>query len=111
MALMHQGEVETIWTPIGRIPKYQDLKKMFKEEIGKDYEKEIYTKQFSLYTDKLIKRVDMSITEFAKEKGMTDAFFHVLNTWRRDLAALKATIGPIVTPDQMIEYVAANQPR
>ncbi len=103
MALMHQRKVETIWTPIGRIPKYQDLKKLFKEVIDKNYEKEIYTKQFSLYTENLIKRVDMSITEFAKEKGMTDAFFHVLDTWHRDLAALKAIIGPIVTPDQMIK--------
>ncbi len=110
MALMHQAKVETIWTPIGRIPKYPDLKKLFKEVIDKDYEKELYYKQFSLYTENLINRVDMSIVEFAKEKGMTDDFFHVLDTWRRDLAALKATIGPIVTPDQMIEYVAANQP-
>jgi len=110
MALMHQGAMETIWTPIGRIPKYQDLKKLFKEVLDKEYEKEIYNKQFSLYTENLIKRVDMSIDEFVKEKGMSDSFFHVLDTWHRDLAALKATIGPIVTPDQMIEYVAANQP-
>ncbi|MCF6186492.1 MAG: phosphoenolpyruvate carboxykinase domain-containing protein [Desulfobulbaceae bacterium] len=110
MALMHQGRVETIWTPIGRIPKYQDLKKLFKEVLDKEYEKELYSKQFSLYTENLIKRVDMSIIEFAGEKGMPDSFFHVLDTWRRDLAALKATIGLIVTPDQMIEYVAANQP-
>ncbi len=77
--------------------------------IGKEYEKEIYTKQFSLYTENLIKRVDMSISEFTKEKGMPDAFFSVLDTWHRDLSALQATLGPIVTPDQMIEYVAANQ--
>ncbi|MCF8055520.1 MAG: phosphoenolpyruvate carboxykinase domain-containing protein [Desulfocapsa sp.] len=111
MALMHQGKVETIWTPIGRIPKYRDLKKLFQEVIDKEYDKEIYTKQFSLYTENLIKRVDMSINEFAKEKGMADEFFHVLDTWHRDLTALRATIGPIVMPDQMIEYVAANQPR
>jgi phosphoenolpyruvate carboxykinase (GTP) len=110
MALMHQGKVETIWTPIGRIPKYRDLKTLFAEVIEKKYEKEIYTKQFSLYTDNLIKRVDLSIKEFSREKGMVDAFFHVLDTWRRDLAALRATIGHIVTPDQMIEYVEANQP-
>ncbi len=110
MALMHQGKVETIWTPIGRIPKYGDLKKLFKEIIDKDYEKEVYTKQFSLYTENLIRRVDMSITEFSKETGMNDAFFEILDTWRRDLVALKAIIGPIVTPDQMIEYVTINQP-
>jgi len=111
MALMHQGKVESIWTPIGRIPKYQDLKKLFTEVIGKEYEKSIYTKQFSLYVDNLVERIDMSITEFSKEKGMNDAFFRILNTWRRDLVALRATVGPIVTPDQMIEYVTANQPR
>ena len=110
MALMHLGRVKTIWTPIGRIPRYQDLKKLFKDVIDKEYEKEIYTKQFSLYTENLIKRIDMSTVEFAKEKGMTDAFFDVIDTWRRDLVALRATIGPIVTPDQMIEYVAAHQP-
>ncbi len=111
MALMHKRAVESIWTPIGRIPKYQDLKKLFAEVIDKEYDKGVYMKQFSLYTDNLIERVDMSINEFAKEKGMPDEFFHTLDTWHRDLAALRATIGPIVTPDQMIEYVAANQPR
>lgn len=109
MALMHQGEVETIWTPIGRIPKYQDLKKLFAAVIDKEYGKDLYTMQFSLYTENLIQRVDRSMVEFSREKGMPEAFFHTLDTWRRDLAALKATISPIVTPDQMIEYVAANQ--
>lgn len=111
MALMHQGKVESIWTPIGRIPKYQDLQKLFSEIIGKQYDKATYTKQFSLYVDNLIGRVDLSTTEFSKEKGMTDAFFFVLDTWRRDLVALGAAVGPIVTPDQMIEYVLTNQPR
>ena len=111
MALMHQGKVESIWTPIGRIPKYEDLKKLFIEVIGKEYDKSTYTKQFSLYVDNLVERIDMSIIEFSREKGMNDAFFHVLETWRRDLIALKASAGRIVTPDEMIEYVIANQPR
>ena len=110
MALMHQNKVETIWTPIGCIPKYRDLKKLFTDVIGKDYERETYTQQFSLYIDNLVSRVDLSIEEFAKEKGMPSEFFHTLDTWRRDLLALKSTIGPVVTPAQMIEYVAANMP-
>lgn len=110
MALMHQGKVESIWTPIGRIPKYQDLKKLFSDVINKEYDESTYIKQFSLYVDNLVERVDMSINEFSKEKGMNDAFFDVLDTWRRDLVALRSTVGPIVTPDQMIKYVIANQP-
>ncbi len=107
MALMHLGRVETIWTPIGRIPKYPDLKKLFKETISKEYDKETYTKQFSLYIDNLVNRIDMSVTEFSKEKGMPNEFFHTLDTWRRDLLGLKSIIGPIVTPDQMIEFDSA----
>jgi len=111
MALMHRRKVETIWTPIGRIPMYQDLQKLFAEIIGKEYKKEVYTKQFSIYTVNLIERIDRSIIEFSKEKGMHDAFFHVLSTWRRDLVALQAAKGRIVTPDHMMEYVLANMAR
>ncbi len=110
MAMMHQQKVETIWTPIGFIPKYRDLKKLFKEVLGKEYDRVTYTQQFSLYIDNLILRVDMSIKEFSKEKGMPEEFFHALDTWRRDLRALESIIGSVVTPAQMIEYVAANMP-
>ncbi|MBU1234665.1 MAG: phosphoenolpyruvate carboxykinase (GTP) [Proteobacteria bacterium] len=110
MALMHQGKVETIWTPIGHVPKYRDLKRLFSEILGKEYPKTTYNMQFSLYIDNLLNRVSMSINEFAEEKGMPDDFFHVLDTWRRDLSALKSIIGPVVRPDQIIEYVTANIP-
>lgn len=108
MALMHRGEADTIWTPIGLIPKYDDLKKLFSELIDKQYEKKTYTQQFSLYIDNLIKRIDMSLQEFAEEKGMPAEFFHTLDMWKLDLIALRSIVGPIVTPDQMIAYIAAN---
>lgn len=110
MALMHQGKVETIWTPIGHIPKYRDLRQLFSDLLAKEYDQKVYTQQFSLYIDNLTLRVDMSIKEFAKEQGMPAEFFHTLDTWRRDLRALESVIGPVVTPAQMIEYVAANLP-
>ena len=106
MALMHLGNVDTIWTPIGLLPKYEDLKQLFNDVIDKEYDKETYTKQFSLYIDNLIKRVDMSISEFAKEDGMIDEFFQVLEGWKEGLLELKEKVGPVVTPDQMMEYSA-----
>ena len=108
MAAMHQGKADKIWTPIGFIPTYEDLKDLFKDIIGKDYDKETYNKQFSIYTDNLTKRIDTSINEFSKEDDMDSAFFDVLNNWKNDLAALKDTVGAIVTPDQMIEYNASK---
>ncbi|XCN74061.1 MAG: phosphoenolpyruvate carboxykinase domain-containing protein [Candidatus Electrothrix aestuarii] len=108
MALMHQGKVETIWTPIGLIPKYRDLKQLFRELLDKDYSEEVYTYQFSLHIEKLIQRIDMSIEEFAKEQEMPEEFFHTLDTWRGDLRALESIVGSVVTPAQVIEYAAAH---
>ncbi|MCI5140457.1 MAG: phosphoenolpyruvate carboxykinase (GTP), partial [Candidatus Electrothrix sp. ATG1] len=108
MALMHQRKVETIWTPIGCIPKYCDLQRLFSEVINKEYGQELYNQQFSLYIKNLIRRIDRSTQEFANEQGMPEEFFHTLDTWRRDLRALEALIGPVVTPDQMVEYSAAH---
>ena len=110
MALMHQDKVETIWTPIGYLPHYRDLKRLFLELLGKEYPEVIYNMQFSLYIDNLLSRINMSINEFGKEKDVPDDFFHVLETWRRDLAALKSIMGPVVTPAQIIEYVPNNPP-
>ncbi len=108
MAQMHQGTVETIWTPIGLIPQYEDLQKLFKEVIDKEYEKETYTKQFSLYIDNLLQRVELSLSEFSKEEGMVEEFFQVLELWKKELLTLKDAVGPIVTPDQMIDYAAGK---
>ncbi|MCW5212178.1 phosphoenolpyruvate carboxykinase (GTP) [Desulfobulbus sp. TB] len=105
MALMHQGKVETIWTPIGLIPKYRNLEQLFSELLAKEYSQELYNHQFSLYIENLIRRIDLSLQEFAKEQGMPEEFFHTLDTWKRDLQALEFRLGPVVTPAQMIAYV------
>ncbi len=111
MALMHLGKVKTIWTPIGHIPKHRDLSKLFSEITDKKYSQATYTKQFSLYIDNLIKRIDLSTAEFATEQDIPNEFFHTLDSWRRDLIALKSAVGPVVTPDQIIDYVAAIRKR
>jgi len=110
MAMMHLGKVETIRTPIGRIPKYPDLKKLFAEIIGKNYPEVTYTKQFSLYVNKLINRIDLSVAEFGEEKDMPDEFFHTLTAWKNELLALKDTCGPIVSPEQMQEHIEKSGP-
>jgi phosphoenolpyruvate carboxykinase (GTP) len=111
MALMHQGKVATIWTPIGRIPQYHDLRKLFSEIIGLEYPEATYTRQFSLYIDNLLRRIAVSEAEFGGEKDMPAEFFHTLAGWRDGLTALKSAVGPIVTPRQMRAYVEASPPK
>ena len=42
------GEVDAIKTPTGWIPKYEDLKELFKEHLDKEYSEADYVKQFTI---------------------------------------------------------------
>ena len=52
------GEYEAIETPVGLIPKYEDLKKLFIRELNKDYTKAEYLQQFSLRVEKYLEKME-----------------------------------------------------
>ena len=96
------GEVDAIETPIGFIPKYEDLKELF-ARIGKEYPKELYDKQFSLYVDNILARIDLQEEAYRKEKNIPARLFEVYAEQRKGLEALRAKYGPIVSVEQLIE--------
>jgi len=96
------GEVDAIETPIGYIPKYEDLKELF-ARIGKEYPKELYDKQFALYVDNILARIDLQEEAYRKEKNIPPRLFEVYAEQREGLEALKARCGPIVSVEQLIE--------
>ncbi len=97
------GDVEAIDTPIGYIPKYDDLKAIFAEVIDKEYPRELYDKQFSLYIDNIQGRIDLQKEAFGKEENLPNKLFEVYDEWSAGLAKLKEKYGSVVTPDQLIE--------
>ena len=97
------NEIDAIETPIGYIPKYEDLKQLFKERIDKEYPKELYDKQFSLYLDNILARIDLQEEAYGKETHIPDKLFEILNSQRQGLLALKDKYGPIVTPEQLVK--------
>jgi len=92
------NEVDTIMTPVGGIPKFEDLKKLFKSIIHKEYNEELYIKQFSLYIDNIIARIDLQIEAYKKEKNIPDKLFGVLHEQKEGLLKLKEKYGHIVSP-------------
>jgi phosphoenolpyruvate carboxykinase (GTP) len=92
-------EVEYISTPIGNLPKYEDLKALFKDIINKDYTKELYTKQFSLYLDNILQRVELQQEAYSKEKNIPQTLFDILAEQKQQLLKLKDAHGSIVAPD------------
>ncbi|MCB2226526.1 MAG: phosphoenolpyruvate carboxykinase (GTP) [Desulfarculaceae bacterium] len=105
--LVH-GEVETIYSPVGLLPTYADLKAMFSDLLSKDYPEELYNKQFSLYIDKIMARIDLQYDAFKKEENIPDKLFAIYDEQKAELEDLRAKYGDIVSPDQVKEWAAAK---
>jgi len=93
------AEIGYLSTPIGNLPKYEDLKSLFKDIINKEYPKDLYVKQFSLYLDNIIKRIEFQEAAYAKEKRLPETLPKILAEQKKELQALKTAHGSIVTPD------------
>jgi phosphoenolpyruvate carboxykinase (GTP) len=91
-------EIDAIETPIGYIPKYQDLKRLFSEIIQKDYPESLYLKQFSLYADNIFARIELQIKAYQKEKNIPAKFFDILREQEQGLLRLKEKFGAVISP-------------
>ncbi len=74
---------------------------LFQERIQKEYPVELYTKQFSLYIDNIVARIDLQIEAYGQEENLPARLFEVLELQKKGLLALREAYGPIVTPDQL----------
>ena len=95
------GDVDAISTPIGYIPKFEDLRNLFQTIIDKTYPKDLYEKQFSLYIDNIVVRIDLQLEAYAKEKDIPERLFQILKQQREELMVLRETYGPVVSTDQI----------
>ena len=102
------NDVEAIRTPIGDIPRYDDLNKLFQSIIDKAYPEDLYQRQFSLYIDKIISRIDLQIEAYNKEKNIPKTLFKVLNEQREGLMSLRDKFGAIVTPSELERLKTGN---
>src|SRR5665648_785142 len=60
------SEFEAIETPVGLIPKYEDLKTLFIRELDKDYTEAEYIQQFSLRVLKYLEKMERMSKIFEK---------------------------------------------
>ncbi|MFO7912997.1 MAG: phosphoenolpyruvate carboxykinase (GTP) [Desulfotignum sp.] len=93
------NEAGCIKTPIGNLPLYQDLVRLFEKIIDKEYPKALYDRQFSLYVDNIVQRIDLQETAYAKEAGIPGRLFEILAQQKEQLLAWKQTKGAIILPD------------
>ena len=97
------NEVDVIKTPIGNLPKYNDLKHLFHTILNKEYTEELYVKHFSLYVDNIIRRIDLQIEAYGKEVNIPARLFEVLNEQKKGMLALRDIYGPVIKPSELEE--------
>ena len=99
MELRVHRDVEAIETPIGFIPKYEDLKRLFREVLNKEYTKEDYEKQFTIRVPELLAKIDRIERIYREQvKDVPEELFSVLEAERERLLAARERYGDYISP-------------
>ena len=101
LELYANGDVDAIQSPIGMIPKYEDLKPLF-DSIQKEYPRSLYDMQFSLYVDNIVKRIDLQAEAYEKEGNIPARLFEIYRKQKSALLALKEQFGPVVAIGKLL---------
>jgi phosphoenolpyruvate carboxykinase (GTP) len=97
-------EVDAIETPIGWIPRYEDLEVLFRDIIRKEYPRDLYDRQFSLYVDNILARIQLQTEAYRKGTRIPERLFEILDGQKQGLLEVKKVVGSIVTPSDMEAY-------
>jgi phosphoenolpyruvate carboxykinase (GTP) len=104
MELRVHGEVDAIKAPTGYLPKYEDLRKLFKQVRNKDYSKEEYVQQFSIRVQENMNKIKRVRRFYKKNVTYTpEAVFWVLNQQYERLLNAKEKYGNYIAPEKFIE--------
>ena len=102
LARLATKKVSGMKTALGIIPTFDEIDSLFKELVpDKKYTKDLYDKQFSLYIDNIIARIDMQVAAYEKEVNVPKIYFEIQAIKKARLEKLKASKGSVVTPDQL----------
>ena len=83
------NEFEAIKTPVGFIPKYHDLRDLFKLYLDKDYSKKEYEQQFSIRITHLLEKLERVEGMYKKDKEIPEFFWTLLEDQRKKLKELR----------------------
>ena len=103
MELRSHNNVGAIETPVGNIPKYNDLKKLFKNVMKKDFTPADYTKQFTIRVPQNVAKIDRIVDIYKnKVKGTPQVVFEMLAAEKDRLLKMKEKHGDFVSPEKLV---------
>jgi len=101
MELRVHDDVEAIKTPTGYIPHYEDLKRLFKEVLDKDYTREDYVKQFTIRIPENLAKIERIKGIYEKIDDAPALVFKILEEEKLRLVETRKKYGDYVSPEQL----------
>ncbi|MCK4797437.1 MAG: phosphoenolpyruvate carboxykinase (GTP) [Spirochaetes bacterium] len=93
------NEYDAIKTPIGLIPKYEDLNALFKQIFNREYTKDDYVKQFSIKIPNYLAKIQRMEKIYNDEPNIPKEFTNIMNNQKQSLLNCKTKYGKdIVSP-------------
>jgi phosphoenolpyruvate carboxykinase (GTP) len=103
MELKFHGDVRAIQTPIGHIPRHEDLRRIFESLQGKAYSELDYLRQFSIRIDRFLHKMDR-IAELYRTQvaDAPELLFTILQDEVDRLKDAKSKYGGLVSPERFV---------
>jgi phosphoenolpyruvate carboxykinase (GTP) len=93
------NEVDAYRTPLGLIPKHEDLKVLFHEIFGEDFSRELYEELFKFRIDAWTAKISRAI-DFYKRTApdCPEEYVEIWKSTVQKLQGLKGKYGPFIAP-------------
>ncbi len=92
------GEYGAIETPVGHIPKFEDIRGLFAGIFSKQYTREDYEAHFSIRAAKLLEKISRVEAVFKKEQDVPAVLFTHLHQEKERLMEAKEKHGDVISP-------------
>ncbi len=92
------GEFNAIKTPIGFIPKYEDLKELFRTVLNQKYKEEDYNYQFSIRVSKWLEKYDRMEKMYQEEIQIPKFFWRLLKSQKKEILEIKQKFNLNIIP-------------
>ena len=97
------NEYDAIRTPIGLIPKHEDLQNLFRSIFNRDYSYSDYERQFSIRTGHFLEKLERVEKIYRKEQDMPDEFWQCHKMLKENLLAARDRAGVEIIPPSFFE--------
>lgn len=97
------GEYDAVRTPIGFIPKFHDIKKLFKDIFNREITEEFFDKLFSIRVTKYLDKMDRIEKIYRSEDMVSEKLFEILGNIRNELKRAKSEHGMDEIPPSRFE--------